>query len=489
MMIVPKPKTLEWKEGVYSFGNRVTLQVNHAFPANKAERLRILWNRFSMTGSTLSIEQNAQLPAFCGRIGEGNIPALNAEDEYAIEATPAGVGLAAKDETGLMHAFFSLIQVIEPVNLKCGEEQLEIPAFTAHDHPSMAFRSVHVCVFPETSLLLLEKTFSMAGLLKCSHIVLEFWGTLQYDALPEMAWAGRSYSKHQIRPLIELANSFGMEVISMTNHLGHASQSRFWAGKHTVLDQNPRLATLFEPDGWTWCLSNPEVHTLLRRFREELIELCGEGKYFHLGCDEADSYATCRRCAGKDKVAMLADYLNGLAAELDEVGRRGIIWHDMFLESSWRKKTPSYVANSTPEKMTHLALPRLDRRLIMADWEYDIMEGEVASAAYFKEQGFTTILCPWDGGGYKNTLCLAHAVEKQGLDGIMITTWHHLPDMNKELPNHLSAAWNGCGFTSLEDWHWGSTPTLLRKLMAKPSRFEDSGFASWEVDSKYTVNP
>ena len=84
---------------------------------------------------------------------------------------------------------------------------------------------------------------------------------------------------------------------------------------------------------------------------------------------------------------------------------------------------------------------------------------------------------------------LAQAVEKQGLDGIMITTWHHLPDMNKQLPNHLSAAWNGCGFTSLEGWHWGSTPTLLRKLMAKPSRFEDSGFASWEVDSKYTVNP
>ena len=72
--------------------------------------------------------------------------------------------------------------------------------------------------------------------------------------------------------LIELANDFGMEVVPMTNHLGHASQARGGMGKHAVLDQNPRLATLFEPDGWTWCLSNPRVHTLLRRFREELIE-------------------------------------------------------------------------------------------------------------------------------------------------------------------------------------------------------------------------
>ena len=33
----------------------------------------------------------------------------------------------------------------------------------------------------------------------------------------------------------------------MKNHLGHAPQSRGGMGRHTVLDQNPRLADLFEP--------------------------------------------------------------------------------------------------------------------------------------------------------------------------------------------------------------------------------------------------
>ncbi len=490
LTMLPKPKSLEWKEGAYAFGSRATLQVNHVFPDNRAQLLCTLWNRFSMTGSTLAVEQNAQLPPFCARIGEGSIPALAAEDEYAIEVTPAGVGIAAKGEAGLLHAFYSLIQVIDPVDLEYGQEKLEIPAMTVHDHPTIAFRSLHICVFPETSLLLLQKTFSLAGLLKCTHIVLEFWGTLQYDALPEMAWAGRSYSKQQIRPLIELANAFGMEVIPMTNHLGHASQSRGRGGKHTVLDQNPRLATLFEPDGWTWCLSNPKTHELLRRFREELMELCGPGEYFHLGCDEADSYASCRRCAGKDRVAMLADYLNGLAEELAGVGRRGIIWHDMFLEHAvWWTDEHKYVSHSTPDVMTHLALPKLDRRLIMADWEYYVEEGEVPTGTYFKERGFTTFLCPWEGGGYKNTLCLANAVEKQGLDGIMITTWHHLPEMNKLLPDHLGAAWNGGSHVHEGAYHLMLTPTLIRKLMPKPSRFEDSGYVSWEVDSTYTVNP
>lgn len=61
--------------------------------------------------------------------------------------------------------------------------------------------------------------------MKYTHVVLEFWGMLQYDALPEMAWPEKSFSKDQIKPLIQAAHSYGMEVIPMLNHLGHATQS------------------------------------------------------------------------------------------------------------------------------------------------------------------------------------------------------------------------------------------------------------------------
>ena len=488
MNIFPQPKSLTEQAGAFCFGSRVVMHVNCNLSERRKTLLRSLWNRFSLTGSTLEIAENSLLPAFCARIGQAELPALEAADEYAAVVTPAGIGLAAKDETGLLHAIYSLIQAIDPIDLDYGSEALEIPCLTIHDHPSMDMRSIHVCVFPETTLTLLEKCFTMAGLLKCSHIVLEFWGTIQYDALPEMAWSGRSYSKRQIKPLIELANDFGMEVVPMTNHLGHASQARGGMGKHAVLDQNPRLATLFEPDGWTWCLSNPRVHTLLRRFREELIELCGEGKYFHLGCDEAYSYASCRRCAGKDRVEMLARYLNGLAAELDEQGRRAFIWGDQFLDAQAWKGT-GYIATSRPDQMTHLALEKLDRRLIIADWQYSLTEEEkIRSAELFREKGFDVVLCPWDGGGAKNTVCLAKAVDRQHLSGLMVTTWHHLPTMMMHFPDHLSAAWNGADYAP--DPHVPFTSSvLIRKLMPKPSRFEDSGFYSWEVDSTYTVNP
>jgi len=266
----------------------------------------------------------------------------------------------------------------------------------------------------------------------------------------------------------------------MTNHLGHASQSRGGMGKHTILDQNPKLAPLFEPDGWTWCLSNPKTHELLRKFREELIELCGEGKYFHLGVDEAYSYATCRRCKDKDTVQMLVDYLNGLAEELDQQGRRAFIWGDQFLErNAWDRKL--YIANGGRfGGDTHLALEKLDRRLIIADWQYHLTEGDAPTGTHFKNHGFTTVLCPWDREQYKNTLCLCEATEKQQLDGVMITTWHHLPTMIPCFSHHLEAAWNASAFTAPD-----RTGTLIRKLMPKPARFEECGYWAWEVDRNY----
>ena len=481
MNIYPLPKCLVWNDGAFVFGSQATMQVNCALREDRKELLCTLWNRFSFTASVLTVLENGQLTADTAVIGEGSVPALSSEDEYAVLVTPKGVGIAARGETGLMHAMYSLIQVIDPINLDYGEEKLEIPAMEIHDHPSIGLRSVHLCVFPETSLTLIKKAISLAGLLKCGSVVLEFWGTLRYDVLPELCWPGHAYSKEQVRPLISLANAFGMEVIPMFNHLGHAAQARECMGRHTMLSQNPRLATLFEQDGWTWCLSNPRSHELLHAIREELIDLCGEGGYFHLGCDEAYSFATCRRCADKDGVKMLIDYLNGLAEELDAHGRRGIIWADQFLErSAWL----GFVANSKPAMPTHLVLEKLDKRLIMADWQYDRKEGPIPTAEHLKKHGFTTLVCPWDDNSHKNVRCLTEAAVAQDFDGVMLTTWNRLPEMLRDFAWDFSALWNG---TMPKDGRsWFPSACLLRKLMPAGSRYEDCGFLPWEAEDNYS---
>ena len=56
----------------------------------------------------------------------------------------------------------------------------------------------------------------------------------------------------------------------MSNQFGHATQSRDAYGRHVLLNRNPRLSRLFEPDGWTWCLSNPDTYRMLAEMRAEL---------------------------------------------------------------------------------------------------------------------------------------------------------------------------------------------------------------------------
>ena len=107
---------------------------------------------------------------------------------------------------------------------------------------------------------------------------------------------------------------------------GPATQSWACYGRHVVLNQNPRLACLFEPDGWTWCISNPDTLSLLRALRKELMELCGPGSYLPSGLRRGLPYATCDCCSQKDGPKLLADYLNGLTEELAAEGRRPIIW-------------------------------------------------------------------------------------------------------------------------------------------------------------------
>ena len=445
----------------------------------RKEMLCDLWHRFTCGAGRLAIVDDLALPAHTGMIGTAECT-LEAADAYAITASESGVCIKGTDDLGLLHGMYTLLQMIRPVCLKKGSEELRIDCAAVHDHPAMSMRSLHVCIFPETTLMAVEKLIRLAAFMKFTHVCIEFWGTLKLDCFPEMAWPEKSFSKSEFKPMIDLCHAMGMEVIPMKNHLGHAPQSRGGMGRHTVLDQNPRLADLFEPDGWTWCLSNPVVHEKLREMRDELMEFCGESSYFHLGCDESYSYASCPKCRDKDHIAMLVDFLNGLAEELAQKGRRGIIWGDQLLDQTqWKRPV---IATSRPDQKTHLALEKLDRRLVIADWQYYLETPEIPSSDHFQKAGFDTLICPWY---WPNNAVAMHAgAEKLQLMGTMVTTWHHLDPMLRMMPELGGSAWSGEAYKTNpgQRVHCGA---LLRKLMPVSRSFEKSGFMTHEIDAGY----
>ncbi|MBO4884458.1 MAG: family 20 glycosylhydrolase, partial [Clostridia bacterium] len=363
--LYPTPKSFAEDESErFVFGAHVSAVVSGMTPEGVG-RTKSLWRRFCCDACELRVAPGG---AGC-RLSIGRADCrLAPGDRYALRVGAEGVCVAAADSSALLDGVKTLVQLICPLELAEGREAFYIAAAEVHDAPAIAFRAIHLCVFPDSKLWTIEKAIHLAGFLKMTHVVLEFWGTFRYECLPGLAWRDRSFSKEELKPLVDLARSYGMEVIPMANHLGHASQARSCYGRHTVLNQNPRLSRLFEPDGWTWCVSNPDAYRLLADIRAEQMAFCGPGRYFHLGLDEAYSFATCDRCRKRAPSELLAEYVNRLAGGVCAAGRRPIIWHDQLIRRSDFGEG-DIVANGENQN-TADALDALDRRIIIADWQY-----------------------------------------------------------------------------------------------------------------------
>ena len=483
--LYPTPVSVSGKEDIrYRFGAEEILYTSVSLPSGTAERLKALWNRFCCTASVLTVRevQDSGVPcAFWLGAQPEQFPVLAAADTYALTADETHIAVTARNEKGLLEGFMTLLQLICPQNLEVGQEAFSVSGTEIHDAPAIGFRGVHLCIFPESRLITLKKAIHLAGFLKMTHVVLEFWGVYPYEAMPELCWRQKSFTRAEIRELVDLIHSYGMEVIPMINHFGHASSSRVGMGRHTVLNANPRRAKLYEPDGWTWCLSNPDTFQLLHDMREELYTLCGEGSYFHLGFDEAYSFATCEQCRKRVPYELLAEYINRLTEDVAAHGRRPILWHDEFLNGNdfWGKIHSPVVANGQNHN-TYPALDLLDRRVILADWQYDYRNGENVTTQYFMDKGFDVLLSPWDNP--ENIRSLAANTKSLGAMGILLTTWDHLPAYLHRFPAAAEMVWRSA---SKDETLCGDILTeaaaLLRTLCDTDGDFSSSGWNDFEV--------
>ena len=452
----------------FSFSSHVTvgLGLNTVHPL-----LSELWHGFCFGASDASIVEAEGL-TLC--IGNADTEA----EENTLHVTQNGVFLRASDERILTLGYLELLQKIECAPEQAVAEQLRIPVGDTPIAEREKLQMLHLCVFPETTLSFLQKTIRLAGVLRYTHVMLEFWGTYQFSCLKELAWKDHSFTKDEIAPLVAEANALGMEVIPMFNHLGHAAGSRVRSGKHVVLDQNPRLAPLFGDDGWSWNIENPHARTLLKQIRAELYELCGSGSYFHIGCDESYTY-----CASEEHAPLLARYLSELCEEVIAEGRRPILWGDMLLCRA-TIDPPSgqpYECNAYSEATAKLLLDALPKQAIIADWHYDINETPWRSTKYLSSLGFEVLSCPWYK--YDNILSAAQTIQQCNTLGMLETTWHF-----------LSSAMHVILYSSVahlpQDSHLlhtrmgTQTATLLRKVWFAKGDYAEAGWARKQTDDR-----
>ena len=481
--IYPKPKNFfETDSTPFSFGAAATLTLSRPLPYEAIERMKALWHRFSFTASELTVLCRPDADGsdrFSATLGTPERKIEKTLSYYNLHSDQGGVVLHAVSEKALIDGFSTLVQLIIPVCLETGKEALLIAPTEIDDEPSLAFRAIHLCIFPETKLFTIEKAIHLAGFLKMTHCILEFWGTYRYETEKSLAWAEHAFTRSEIKPLVDLCHSYGMEVIPMFNHLGHAAQSRIDMGRHVVLNQNPRLQMLFEPDGWTWCSSNPDTARILAGVRAELSELCGTGRYFHIGCDEAYSFASCPACRRQVPHELLADYINRLTEELAADGRRPILWHDQFVRrSDFVCLTEEPVEANGEKNNTYRALDLLDRRVIIADWQYNCKTPNVPTIAYFVKKGFDTVACPWRR--LPNVASLCDAARANGAMGVLLTTWHLLPSLLPDQLDFANCVWQ-TNASEIRPAPRATAAAILRKLH-ESTAYEEAGWCRFEVE-------
>lgn len=465
------PQTVTKTEGQFMFSDCVHA-ISH--PCLNRGIIKEFWQNFTHQTSTLHITSETEQYMF----SIGNVQVIDpAEDDYSIHVSPCGVCVSAKSEGDLIRGFLTLLDRFLATD-QGDKTVITIEACQIRDRVVLRNRMIHFCVFPETELWELHRFVRFCSALKFTHIVLEFWGMLRYDCLKELSWP-HSFTKEQVRPIIREANDLGVEIIPMFNHWGHAAASRVTHGKHVVLDQNPTLQTYFSEDGWCWDIRKPKVRALLRQIRAELTELCGKGSYFHVGCDEAFNYDF-----SKENMDLICDFLNEISVEMNAENRRIIAWGDMFLYRHEHYRPDNiYTCNAPSPEAERYLLSRLDKNVVIADWQYDAKHTPVETASTFLQAGFDCMLCPWDRGFAELDACITTA-KQQKLMGILHTTWHTL---SAGVPYVLLAATKSleedCPLIKTHARTYAAT--LMRKVMPAHGDYEKSGWSKYEVSYKW----
>lgn len=465
-----QPQNMIVTGGSFTFQGNICAVVHSCL--NKAV-IRDLWHGFTFQGSTLQVCESTALVFL---IGNAKPLALDGYD-YSINIESDGICVCADSERNLIYGFMTLLDRFQATE-KDGMPAIEVGCCRIWDKPLIRNRMVHFCIFPETQLWELQRFIRFCGALKYTHIVLEFWGMLQYDCLKELSWP-HAFTKEQVRPLIQEANDLGLEVIPMFNHWGHASAGRIMHGKHVVLDQNPALQTYFSEDGWCWDIRKSKVKALLRSIRAELTELCGKGDYFHIGCDEATGFEFTQ-----DNLRYICDFINEIDEEMRLQNRRVILWGDMLLyRHDHYDPNNQYTCNAPSVDVERFMLQRLHRRILVADWQYSAKQAPVETAATFVQAGFDCLLCPWDEGSAQSKAVLA-TVKEQGLMGVLHTTWHTL---SRGMPYVTLIAVGG--FESLDNYQGTEnrtrTAALLRKVMPCNGDYQKAGWSKIEVGDRW----
>lgn len=314
-----------------------------ASPSRWPGRVRIEAHSSAAAPSISHFEPLKSIRSGAAGDGELVIRLLAAADQkpegYALEFTREAVIVSAASDHGFRHASITLAAYVSMDAMPIGRIE---------DWPRLAVRGFHLNlesyrrIDVDRAIGLLET----ASRLKLNTVLVEYGPRFAFQSRC-VPCASRAFTREDVVRITTTAARLGLELIPLQQSLAHLEYLLGHA-EFAALREDPQRDNLL-------CPSKSESAALIQSLAAELNQSHPDGRYLHLGGDEARKIGRCTACAEavlRDGVGGLyGRYIGDLARWALARGRRPIIWDDTVC--------------AHPDALAHLP-----KETIIAYWDY-----------------------------------------------------------------------------------------------------------------------
>jgi len=187
---------------------------------------------------------------------------------------------------------------------------------------------------------------------------------VRFASVPDLVTHRNAFTPEELRGLVEHANHHGVDLIPELESFGHTGYITRSPTYAHLLDSSPQNSAEFNGI----CPVSPDTLHLFETLYGEIAAIFPSA-YLHGGCDEVNwggSALSRKALQTRTRAQIWAEYLNSLQRAAEGLGKEFIVWGDVVLHKE-------------PE-----ILPRLNKKIIIMDWNYSETNPARIQEAYLK---------------------------------------------------------------------------------------------------------
>ena len=362
--VFPQPRRIDLGEGLFTLDERTVIYTHES---ELGEMLAAYLR--PATGYPLPVQRygaNAPTQAENAIVLQGSEKGGDGAEAYQLRVTPVRVDLAAGSADGIRHGIGTLRQLL-PAEIMSGDRVRDVAwtmaSVTINDAPAFAWRGLLLDVVRHMfSIEQIKRFIDLMALHKFNtlhmHLTDDQGWRVEIEAYPRLIEIGAfrretvlpgnhdrydgqryggSYSKAEMRELVEYAAARGVTILPEIELPGHAL---------AALSAYPELgcAGAGYEVGRKWgiadeifCAGKDEVFVFLKGVLSEVLEVF-PSTFIHIGGDEAPKtrWQACPACQARIRTEGLADehelqswFVRQFDSWLSERGRRLVGWDEI----------------------------------------------------------------------------------------------------------------------------------------------------------------